>query len=95
MSATDMLLLDDQGKPTFYLGPDLRESLPPHVLDGLARRRVVALGRACPCGARLVLPNRAAHRAAQKKGHGPVTRVPVEHEDDCPAICDELLRWGK
>lgn len=94
MSATDMLLLDDDGQPTAYLGPELHENLPPHVLDGLVRRRLVALGQPCPCGARLVIPNRAARRAAHRKGQGPVTRVQVEHEDDCPAVCPELTSWG-
>lgn len=91
MSATDMLLFDDDGKPTLYLGPELSENLPPTVLEGLARRRLVALGQPCPCGARLVIPNRAARRAAQQKGHAPVRRVQVAHEDDCPAVCPELL----
>lgn len=92
MSATDLLILDDDGQPSLYLGPELSEHLPPHVLDGLTRRRLVALGQPCPCGAQLVLPNRAARRAAQQKGHPPVTRVQVAHEDDCPAVCTELLQ---
>ena len=90
MSVTDMLLLG-AGEPTLYFGPELRENLPPHVLEGLTRRRLVALGQTCPCGARLVLPNRATRRAARKAARVPVWPVQVAHEDDCPAICAELL----
>lgn len=91
MSATDLIVLNDDGQPSLYLGPDLSEHLPPDVLEGLTRRRLVALGQPCPCGAQLVLPNRAARRAAQQKGHGLVTKVQVAHEDGCPAVCAALL----
>jgi hypothetical protein len=94
VSVTDLLLLDDDGRRTGYLGPELSEDLPPHVLEGLTRRRLVSLGEPCPCGARLVIPNRAARRAATRARR--VLHVEIEHEDDCPAICLELLhgRWG-
>lgn len=93
MSQTDAVLVDEDGRRTLYVGPELREDLPPDVLEGLARRRMVALGEVCPCGARLVVPNRAARRAARQRGPG--LSVRVEHEPTCPAVCPGLLtgRW--
>ena len=44
MSTPDMLLLDVKGEPTLYVGPALVETLPPRMLEGLARRRLVATG---------------------------------------------------
>lgn len=86
MSTSDALLLDAHGERTLYIGPSLCEGLPAEVLEGLARRRLVALGQPCPepCGARLTIPNRAARRAAVRAGR--VLSVAVEHEDDCPAL---------
>jgi hypothetical protein len=94
MSRTDAVLVDRDGHRTLYVGPDLCEDLPPVVLEGLARRRLVAVGQGCPCGARMQVPNRAARRAAARSGR-PVLEVSVEHEPDCPAVCTELLtgRW--
>lgn len=81
MSQTDAVLLDAHGKRTLHVGPRPVEGLPPRVLeDGLPRRRFVALGEACPCGAWVQVPNRAARRA------GCAIEVPVEHETDCPAV---------
>lgn len=93
MSNTDAVFFDAHGVRSLYIGPELRESLPPVVLEGLTRRRLVALGEVCPCGARLVMPSRAERRAAGKTSRGAVWSIQVEHEDDCPAICPELLRW--
>ena len=91
MSTSDAVLVGTlHGERALYVGPDLEEGLPAVVLDGLARRRMVGLGQPCPppCGARLVMPNRAQRRAA---GHaGLVLRVAVEHEDTCPAIAPEI-----
>jgi len=84
MSRTDALVVDDAGR-CIYIGPELDGTMPRVVLEGLARRRLVALGETCPCGARLAMPNRAARRAAR---HRPaVLVVQVEHEADCPAVC--------
>jgi hypothetical protein len=94
MSRTDAVLVDQDGRITDYIGPVLSEHLPPVVLEGLARRRLTALGQTCPCGARMAIPNRAARRAARRGGVAVLT-VPVEHENDCPDVCPELLdgRW--
>lgn len=95
MSRTDAVLVDRDGRITDYYGPQLTEGLPPVALEGLARRRLVALGSTCPCGARMVLPSRAERRAARRRS--PVLSVQIEHEDDCPAVCPELLdgRWRR
>jgi hypothetical protein len=76
------------GERTLFLGPELREADPPAVREGIARRRLVALGRPCPCGARMVLPNRAARRRARRTGE--VLHVLVEHERHCPAPTERI-----
>lgn len=94
MSVTDVVFIGmNDGEPIAYLGPVLRESLPRDVLEGLARRQLVATTGACPCGARLRIPNRAERRAAARGGHL-LFRVAVEHQDDCPAIDPRLDRLG-
>ncbi len=65
-----------------YAIPD---DAPQPIREGLARRSIVNSGQTCPCGARMVLPNRAQRRA------GRVTIGRIEHEDDCPAIDDLLV----
>ncbi len=65
------------------IGPAIAEDLPPVVREGLARRTLVNTGQTCPCGARLVVPSRAARRRAVRRQE--VLHVTVEHEDDCPA----------
>ncbi len=94
MSISDAVLVHDDGTLAAYAGPSLREGLPPYVLEGLARRRLVALGQTCPCGARLIVPNRETRRAARRRGQV-VMPVEVEHEPDCAAVCAELQtgRW--
>ena len=94
----DSFVFTFQGETALYVGPDLTEGLPAKVLEGLARRRQVAVGAECPppCGARLLAPSRAVRRAAARAGQ--VMHVAVEHEDDCAAICGELdayiAVWG-
>jgi len=99
MSRTDAVLVDRDGRITDYTGPALAESLPAVVLEGLARRRLTALGQTCPCGARMQVPNRAERRRARHRGGVAVLTVPVEHDPDCPAVCADLEvhvgRWGR
>lgn len=94
MSRTDAVLVDADGRRSAYVGPGLDDTLPPLVLEGLTRRRLVALGQSCPCGASMAVPNRQQRRAAHRRG--PVLVVQVEHDPACPAVCPELLnesRW--
>ncbi len=93
MSVTDAVLIGVSGDRLLYAGLALREDLPTRVLEGLVRRRLVATAGQCPCGARLIVPSRAARRAAQRS-RTPVLRVAVEHEDDCPALDPRLERAG-
>jgi hypothetical protein len=57
---------------------------PAALKEGLARRAIVNAGGICPCGARMILPNRAARRRATRLGKAIV--VTILHEDDCPAL---------
>ncbi len=92
MSTTDAVLIDaEDGTRSLYVGPALREDLPPRLLEGLARRRLVGMGQPCPCGARLTVPNRVARRAAVRAGRQ-VLSVTVAHDGDCPAVDEQLLR---
>lgn len=67
---------------------DIPDAAPPAVREGLARRRIANSGGICPCGAQLVMPNRAQRRRAERTGV-PVT-VTIEHADGCPAATDIL-----
>lgn len=73
------------GKRTLVVDFEVPDDAPHVVREGLARRRIVNGGGTCPCGAKVVVPNRAQRRAGAL-----LTHVVVEHEDDCPA-CDEVL----
>jgi hypothetical protein len=65
-----------------YVGPELSEDDAPEVLEGIARRRLVAMTGRCPCGA--TMP------AVDDLEPGTLTIVRVEHEDGCPAIDTEV-----
>jgi hypothetical protein len=57
--------------------------------EGLARRATVNAGGVCQCGARAILPNRAARRHATRARQAiPVT---VPHEPDCLALLPGYL----
>ena len=36
-----------------FMAPKLRDDLDPRVKEGLVRRRLILMGRRCPCGYRL------------------------------------------
>lgn len=50
--------------------------------EGIARQRITAISGLCPCGARMVPPNREQRRQARRSGYVHTT---VEHETGCPA----------
>lgn len=73
--------------------PTLNEDLPALIREGIARRRLMAAGHPCPCGAAAIQLNRALRRemaARQRRGHAEPIRVAIEHERDCPAS-DEAI----
>lgn len=89
VSVTDAVLVTVAGgQALLYVGPELAESHAPELREGLVRRRLVATTGACPCGARLVVPNRAERRAALRAAA--VLHVHVAHVDDCPALDPRL-----
>jgi hypothetical protein len=70
---------------------EIPDGAPLEVREGLARRALVNAGGICPCGARMILPNRAARRrAARGSGMLPVT---VKHENECPALLRGYLLY--
>lgn len=85
------------GQRIGYVLADPPENGPADVREGIARRNIVATGGTCPCGARMVLPNRANRRRSARAGQ--VICVNVEHENDCPAVTSTLLaamgRWSR
>lgn len=94
MSTTDAVLVGAVGGERIaYFGPPLLETYPPAVREGLVRRRLVATTGVCPCGARMVVPNRAARRAAARAGQV-FLQVQVEHDVDCPAVDPRVDRAG-
>jgi hypothetical protein len=77
------------GERVAFLLAHAPESAPEAVKQGIALRNVVATGDPCACGARMVMPNRAARRRAARLGE--IMNVTIEHEDDCPAVTSNLL----
>jgi hypothetical protein len=72
------------GERVAVLDIEIPDDAPAEIKEGLARRQVVNEGGTCPCGARMILPNRAARRRAARTGQ-PIA-VDVEHERNCPAL---------
>ena len=90
MTAFDLSTAEtSDGDTVLFVLPSIPDDAPDEIREGIARRRVVSVTGQCPCGARLVLPNRAARRAAKRSGC--VLHFAVEHEDDCPAVDSTLL----
>lgn len=85
------------GERAAVIDSSIPEDGPPELREGLARRALVNQGGTCPCGAAIVLPNRAQRRAAERAGI-PI-EIEVEHEMDCPASTRNVLaamtRWRK
>ncbi|BBG04594.1 MULTISPECIES: hypothetical protein [Pseudonocardia] len=68
------------GERALVVAPEIAEHYPPAVREGLARRRLVQAGGRCPCGARMVLPNRAERRKAARTGE--MLRATAAHDDE-------------
>jgi hypothetical protein len=71
------------GKNALYVGDSIRESDPPAVREGIARRRLVATEGRCPCGATSPFDPSVVPPVL-------ITEV-IEHESDCPAADVNLL----
>ena len=73
-----------QGERILIFESEIPDNAPPDIKEGLSRRAIVNGGGTCPCGARMILPNRAARRRATRHGHA--IEVTIQHEPDCPAL---------
>lgn len=93
------------GKRAVILAPTISERLPPELREGLARRRLIATGQPCPCGAQPPrLPRRVRRHLAALRRQGkplPPLRVDIVHAEDCPATDprlrgtgDHLIAWA-
>lgn len=90
MTGFDLAIADTwDGDTVAFLLPTIPSDAPAEIREGIARRRVTAVTGECPCGAGLVLPNRAERRKAARTGE-PI-QMSVEHEDGCPAVDDVLI----
>lgn len=65
------------GSLALYVGEAIRETDPPAVREGLARRRILATEGRCPCGASVPFDPRIIAPA--------IALREVEHAPDCPA----------
>lgn len=72
------------GSHALYVSDVIRESDPPAVREGIARRRILATSGECPCGARSPFDPSLISAAL-------VMEV-IEHETDCPATAENLAR---
>ncbi len=85
------------GETVAFMLAEPPDDAPPEIREGIARRNLVAMGEPCPCGARFVMPNRAARRRATRNGEA--CRVTVEHDGHCPAVTANLhaaiARWRR
>ena len=73
-----------QGERVVILESEIPENTPEATKEGLSRRAIVNGGGTCPCGARMILPNRAARRRATRLRYA--IEVTIQHEPDCPAL---------
>ena len=73
-----------QGERVVILESEIPDNAPQDIKEGLSRRAIVNAGGTCPCGARMILPNRAARRRATRLGYA--IEVTVQHEANCPAL---------
>jgi acyl-CoA reductase-like NAD-dependent aldehyde dehydrogenase len=72
------------GERALIVETEIPDAAPAKLKEGLARRAAVNAGGTCPCGARAILPNRAARRRATRARKA--IEVTVPHEPDCPAL---------
>jgi hypothetical protein len=79
-----------QGERALILETEIPDNAPADIKEGLSRRAIVNAGGTCPCGARAILPNRAARRRATRRRRHAI-QVTVQHEPDCLALLPGYL----
>lgn len=84
-----IIMSNPQGERVMLSMPKIPDDAPELVREGIARRRLTAVTGECPCGARVLWPDRAARRRMRRSGEA--TQIRAEHEDDCPAITANIL----
>jgi hypothetical protein len=77
------------GERALIVETEIPDNAPADIKEGLARRATVNAGGVCPCGARAILPNRAARRRATRARQA--IQVTVPHEPDCLALLPGYL----
>jgi hypothetical protein len=92
----EIIIVDDPqlGRVAHVL-PTIPDGAPSPIAEGIARRRIAAITGECPCGARRVLPNRAARRRAKRDGEALRSFVVFAHEEDCSADTETLIRMTR
>ena len=78
-----------RGERALIVESEIPDNAPADIKEGLARRAAVNAGGVCPCGARAILPNRAARRRATRARQAIQVRVP--HEPGCLALLPGYL----
>lgn len=81
------------GERVLVVDRDVPDDASQELKEALARRRIVNAGGQCPCGAKLIMPNRAQRRAAARRGE-PLHAV-IWHEPGCPAPLGQTRRAGR
>ena len=83
--AVELIPIDlPDGRRGVYVSDVIRESDPPAVREGIARRRVLAMTGECPCGARSLFDPLVISPV--------IGLAEIEHESDCPAAEENLNR---
>jgi hypothetical protein len=89
----------ETGEVVGFVLTDIPEDAPHDVREGFARRKLAALEGACPCGARLLLGNRAQRREAARTGRCPAGVARIEHAAPCPAselvLAEAIAAWER
>ena len=91
----DMTPIQIDGVRVLAVLPVVPEDASPEAREAIARRRVVMIEGRCPCGAvRRININRAARRAAHRKGQSAQLHATIVHEADCVASDAHLKTLG-
>lgn len=78
----DLTIAKIDGKRAMVALPVVPENAPYAVREGIARRRITALGGRCPCGAEARLA-------------GSPIGLAVDHDSGCPAMDSRLIKAAR